>query len=228
MMKNIFHRLLFVVILSANTSAFATVIDTGILNNTTTAGALMTGTSSITPLSTIRFELGGAKFTSTTSPLTISITVDASTPSVITGTPANQAFNDDAVGAAFFGYYLTAGVRSANQPTAAAGVNIQLKKGAGETLNRTYYLLGNGTTTPTVQANLTAAPAASTTFVTTTKNAIRCGPSYVSNGLSGTAINCAAGTTVANMDITQFVKVLYSDPTSAAIVSQLQFIAIVQ
>lgn len=209
-------------------STQATVINTGILNNTTTAGTLMNATSTITPSSTIRFEVGGAKFTGAATPLTLSVTVDASTPTVVTGSAADQAFKDDAVGAAFFGYYLTTGVRSANQPAAAAGVVIQVKKGVGETANRTYYLLGNGTTTPTVQGSLTIAPAVSTTFASTTKNAIRCGPSYVANGLSGTAMNCAAGTTVANMDITQFVKILYADAPSVAIVSQLQFIALSQ
>lgn len=205
---------------------YATVINTGNLNNTTTAASPLATTNTLTPSSTIRFEIGGAKFSTVTSQLSISITVDASTPTVVTGTAADQAFVDDTVSAAFFGYYISTGVRSANQT--APAISIKVKKGTGETANRSYYLLGNGTTTPTAQSNLTIAPAATTTFVSTTRNAIRCGPNYSTNGITGTAMNCAAGSTVASMDITQFVKILYSDPTSAAIISQLEFTAVAE
>jgi hypothetical protein len=106
-------------------------------------------------------------------------------------------------------------------------VNIKINKGAGETSNRSYYLLGNGTTTPSVEGDLTIAPASATTFATAGSNGVHCGPSYAANGLSA-SLNCAGGSDVANMDITQFVKVLYSDPDSAAIVSQVEFTAVAE
>lgn len=207
-----------------NTSAFATRITTNNLANSTTAGTPLISNISATPSAIIRLDLGGANFITATGQLSVTISVDTSTPVVTVGTAADQAFRDDTIGAAYFGYYLTAGVRSSNQ--SAAGINIKVKKGAGETAGRSYYLLGNGTTVPAVQGDLTAAPAVVTTFASPAKNSVHCGPSYVANGLSGTAIGCAGGSTVANMDITQFVKVLYSDPTSAAIVSQLEFTAV--
>ncbi len=205
-------------------SVHATVVNTGNFAGTTTAGIPLTGNILATPRAMIRLDLGGAKYSGATSPLTITITVDCSTPAVTVGTAADQAFRDDAVSAAFFGYYLTLGVRSAGQT--AANVNLKVRRGAGETAGRSYYLLGNGTTTPAVQGDLTVAPAAVTTFATAPRNTIRCGPSYVANGISGTAINCAAGATVTNMDITQFVKVLYSDPIATARISQLEFTAV--
>ncbi len=202
----------------------ATVINTGNYSGTNTNAIPLDARITATPRAMIRLDVGGAKFTGATSPLTISISVDCSTPAVTVGTAADQAFRDDAIGAAYFGYYLSLGVRSAAQT--AANVNLKVRRGAGETSGRTYYLLGNGTTTPTVQADLTVAPAAVTTFATSPPNVIRCGPSYSANGISGTAINCAAGSTVANMDITQFAKVLYSDPVATARISQLEFTAV--
>lgn len=205
-------------------AAYATRITTGNLNLTTTAATPLTSNINATPSAVIRLDVGGANFLNVVSPLSVSVTVDTSTPVVTVGTAANQAFRDDATSAAYFGYYLSVGERSSNQ--AAANINVKVKKGSGETAGRSYYLLGNGTTTPTVQGDLTAAPASATTFATGAPNGVHCGPSYVANGLSGAAINCAGGSTVANMDITQFVKVLFSDPTSAAIVSSLEFTAV--
>lgn len=202
--------------------AHATRITTGNMAATTTAATPQVSDVSATPVSSIQLDVGGAKYINTTSPLRVTITVNTSTPTVTVGQAANQSFKDDAAGAAFFGYYLTTGVRSSNQ--SAANINVKVKAGAGGTANRSYYLLGNGTTTPTVQASLTAAPASATTFATAAPNGVHCGPSYAANGL--TAIGCAGGSTVANMNITQFVKVQYSDPTSAAIVSQLEFTAV--
>jgi hypothetical protein len=205
-------------------SAHATRITTGNMSATTTAATPLVSNISATPVAIIRLDLGGANFINVTSPLSVSITVDTSTPSVTVGTAADQMFRDDAIGAAYFGYYLTAGVRSSNQ--SAANINVKVKKGAGETANRSFYLLGNGTTTPAAQGDLTIAPAGVTTFATAAPNGVHCGPSHVANGLSGTAIGCTGGSTVANMDITQFVKVLYADPAAAAIVSQLEFTAV--
>lgn len=203
-------------------SANATQISTGNMAATTTAATPQIANVSATPVTSIQLDVGGAKYINVTSPLSITISVNTSTPVVTVGQASNQAFRDDAVGAAFFGYYLTTGVRSSNQ--AAPNVNIKVKVGAASTANRSYYLLGNGTTTPTVQGNLTIAPAAATTFATAAPNGVHCGPSYVANGLA--TIGCAGGSTVANMNITQFVKVQYSDPTSAAIVSSLEFTAV--
>lgn len=210
--------------LGVTTSAFATRITTNNLSNSTTAGTPLISNVNATPSSVIRLDLGGANFITATGQLSVSITVDTATPVVTVGTAADQVFRDDTVGAAYFGYYLSAGVRSANQ--SAAGMNIKVKKGSGESANRSYYLLGNGTTVPTVEGDLTIAPASVTTFASTVPNSVHCGPSYVANGLSGAAIGCSGGSTVANMDVTQFVKVLYSDPSSSAIVSQLEFTAV--
>ena len=210
--------------LGLSTSAHATRITTGNMSATTTAASPQVTDVNATPAAIIRLDVGGAGYINTTSPLSVSITVDTATPSVTVGTAADQSFRDDAIGAAYFGYFLSTGVRSSNQ--SAANINVKVKKGSGETANRSYYLLGNGTTTPTAQGDLTAAPASVTTFATAAPNGVHCGPSYSANGLSGAAIGCSGGSTVANMDITQFVKVLFSDPTSAAIVSQLEFTAV--
>lgn len=223
-MKNISKIMMVGAVLGLSTSAHATRITTGNLNLSTTAATPLISNVNATPSSIIRLDLGGANFLTSTGQLSVSITVDTATPVVTVGTAADQAFRDDTVGAAYFGYYLSSGVRSANQ--SAAGINIKVKKGAGETSGRSYYLLGNGTTVPAAEGDLTIAPGSVTTFASAAKNSVHCGPSYVANGLSGAAIGCAGGTTVANMDVTQFVKVLYSDPTSAAIVSQLEFTAV--
>lgn len=174
----------------------------------------------------IRFNLGGAKFTGAASPLTVSITVDTLTPTVAVGTAADQSFRDDSVGAAFFGYYLTCGLRTQTQAAGTVG-NIKVRAGAAETSGRSYYLIGNGTTVPTLQSQLTDAPAAYATFASIPRNTTRCGPSYTANGVSGVnGVTCTAGTIVAAMDITQFVKVLFTDPPSAAIVSYLEFVVV--
>lgn len=171
----------------------------------------------------IRFNLGGAKFPTVAGDLSVSITVDTLTPTVAVGTAADQSFRDDTVGAAFFGYYLTCGARTQTQAVGTVG-NIKVRAGAGETANRSYYLLGNGTSTPTAQSNLTDAPAAYTTFASMPRNTTRCGPNYTANGVSGVnGVNCGPNPTIANMDITQFVKVLFTDLPSTAIVSQLDF-----
>lgn len=225
-MKNVNKKLIFSVITTLGLvgSAHATRVTTGNISGANTNASPQVSNVNATPSSIIRLDLGGAGYINTTSPLSVSITVDTATPSVTAGTAADQSFRDDTVGAAYFGYYLSSGVRSSNQ--SAANVNVKIKKGSGETSGRSYYLLGNGTTVPTAQADLTAAPASVTTFATAAPNGAHCGPSYSANGLSGSAINCAGGSTVANMDITQFVKVLFSDPTSAAIVSELEFTAV--
>ena len=174
----------------------------------------------------IRFNLGGAKFTGATTPLAVSITVDTLTPTVAIGTAADQSFRDDSVGAAFFGYYLTCGLRTQTQAAGTVG-NIKVRAGASETSGRSYYLIGNGTTTPTLQSQLTDAPTAYTTFASIPRNTTRCGPSYAANGVSGVnGVTCTAGTIVNEMDITQFVKVLFTDPPSAAIVSYLDFVVV--
>lgn len=223
-MRNKYKILGFLGILIFCEAAYSTVINTGNYAGTSTLAVPLGSRINATPRAMIRLDVGGADYANTTTPLTISITVDCSTPAVTVGAAADQTFRDDTVSAAFFGYYLSLGVRSAAQT--AANINLKVQRGAGETSGRSYYLLGNGTTTPTLQSNLTIAPAAATTFATATPNTIRCGPSYSANGISGTAINCAAGSTVANMDITQFVKILYSDPIASARVSQLSFTAV--
>lgn len=205
-------------------TAHATAINTGTILNTTTAGSPLTTNINATPAAVIRFEVGGANYITSSGQLSVSITVDTSTPTVTTGTAADQSFKDDTAGAAYFGYYLSTGVRSSNQNSANA-MNIKVVRGAGETSTRSYYLLGNGTTTPTQESDLTVAPASATTFATTTVNSVHCGPSYTTNGLT-VGLGCAGGSTVANMDVTQFVKVLYSDPAATPVISQLQFTAV--
>lgn len=174
----------------------------------------------------IRFNLGGAKYTGATSPLSVSITVDTLTPTVAVGTAADQSFRDDTVGAAFFGYYLTCGLRTQTQAFGTVG-NIKVRADAAESAGRSFYLIGNGTTVPTLQSQLTDAPAAYTTFASIPRNTTRCGPNYAANGVSGVnGVNCGANPTVAQMDITQFVKVLFTDPPSAAITSRLEFVVV--
>lgn len=224
-MRSGFKGILFVIcFLGFSTSVFATRITTGNLANTTTAAAPLVSSITVQPNGSIRFDVGGANFITNAGQLSITISVDALVPTVTSGTSANQMFRDEVVGAAYFGYYLSTGVKSSSQP--AANINIKLKKGSGETSSRTYYLLGNGTTTPVTQGDLTIAPASFTTFATASSNAVHCGTNYSSNGLTGTSIGCANGSTIPNMDVTQFVKVNDSDGASASIVSQLEFIAV--
>lgn len=222
--SHIFTIGIFIVIAGWYQLTHATVINTGNVAGTTTAGIPLVSNILATPRSMIRFEVGGAKFSGAATPLTVSATVDVSTPAVISGTATDQAFRDDSVGAAYYGYYLSTGVISTGQTL--TNMLIKIQKGAGETSGRSYYLLGNGTTTPAAQSDLTVAPASATTIATTNLNAIRCGTNYSANGLTGTTLHCSAGSTVANMDVTQFTKVLWTDPPSAAIVSQLSFSAV--
>jgi hypothetical protein len=171
----------------------------------------------------IRFNVGGAKYTTVGGDLSVTITVDTLTPTVVTGNAADQSFRDDTVGAAFFGYYLTCGLRTQGQAGGTVG-NIKIRRDAAETSGRSYYLIGNGTTVPTAQSSLTIAPAAATTFASIPRNSTRCGPNWSANGVSGVnGVNCGPNPTVAQMDITQFVKVLFTDPPSAAIVSFVEF-----
>ncbi len=213
-----------VAMLCLGSQAYATSITTGELSNTSTAGSPLLSNITVAPTPTIRFQVGGVAFATASSQLNVSISVDALIPTVTSGTAADQSFRDETVGAAYFGYYLTTGVKSASQPL--VGINIKIRKGSGETTNRSYYLLGNGIITPASQGDLTPAPAGYTTFATAGANGSHCGPRYVTNGLTSPTINCAAGSTVANMDVTQFVKVLDSDAASASIISQIEFIAV--
>ena len=214
----------FLVLVSYSTLAHATSVNTGILANTTTSGTVLSGNLNSTPTSVIRFDVGGAGFVTAVGQLSVTVTVEATTPAVITGTAANQVFRDDTVGAAFFGYYLSTGVRTSNQLSATV-TNIKIKVGTGATANRSYYLLGNGVTTPTAQTNLTAAPAVATTFVSTTSNTGHCGPNYSANGLTNATLSCATGSNVANMDLTQFVKILFTDPAGTAVISKIELTA---
>lgn len=215
-----------ILIAGVTTTAHATRITTGNLSATTTAASSLISNINATPTSIIRFEIGGANYTTSGGQLDVTITVDTSTPTVTVGTAADQSFKDDSDGAAFFGYYLSTGVRSSNQTP--ANVNIKLRAGSGETAGRSLYLLGNGTTTPTAAGDLTDAPGSYATFASTSSNSVHCGPSWNANGLTGAGINCAGGSTVANMDLTQFVRVSYTDPSSSAVVSQLEFIAVAE
>lgn len=176
----------------------------------------------------IRLALGGANYNATGTDLTVSSTVECTTPSVISGTAADQMFRDDAIGAAYFGYYLTLGVRTTLQ-IFGTNVNVKVRRGASSTANRSYYLLGNGTTTPDDQSDLTIAPAAYTTFVSAPKNDTACGTNWSANGLPANGVNgCNGQTIINNMDVTQFVKVLFTDPPGTAIISELDFIAAVE
>jgi hypothetical protein len=218
------YRFLFLVLIGWSSVADATRITTGDLSGSTTGANPMISTIGATPTPTIRFEIGGASFTTAVGQLNVSIGVDALIPTVTSGATANQMFRDETLNAAYFGYFLTAGVKSASQP--AANVSIKIRKGSGETSGRSYYLLGNGTTIPASQSDLTAVPASFTTIAIAGANGSHCGPNYSTNGLSGPEINCGGGSTVSNMDITQFVKVLDSDSTSSPIISQIELMAI--
>lgn len=171
---------------------------------------------------TIRFAVGGAKFPTVSGQLSVSITVDALTPTVAVGTVADQMFRDDTVGASYFGYYLSTSARTTAQPSGT--VHLQIQKWTGETANRSYYLMENGVTVPNDETDLTIAPSSRTTIATFARNAVRCGTNYLANGLDNVnGTNCTPATVQAGMDVTQFVKVLWSDPPSAAIVSKLSF-----
>ncbi|MEZ4846974.1 MAG: hypothetical protein R2877_08650 [Bdellovibrionota bacterium] len=184
---------------------------------------VLVGISTPSHAQRIRFNLGGAKFLAVAGQLSVTITVDATTPAVTIGTAPDQMFRDDSVGAAFFGYYLTTALRTQQQANGTQGY-VQLRVGSGATANRTYYLLGNGTTTPTLQSQLTAAPAAYTTIASIPRNSIECGTNYAANGLGNTnGVNCNNNPSNDAMDVTQFVKVLFTDAPTAIITSQLQF-----
>ena len=172
----------------------------------------------------ITLQLGGAKFIKTGNDLSCTITVDATVPAVFTGQVADQMFVDDVAGAAYFGYYLTLGVRTQDQ--VLPNVNIKVSRGLGATLGRSYYLVGNGVTTPSTESNLTAAPLLPTTFATATSETRSCGPNASSNGVN--LCNNPSSITVPNMDVTQFVKVLYVDNAGTPIFSELDFIAVVE
>lgn len=203
----------------------ATTISTGDLASSNTNSLPLITSVTVAPSPTIRFAVGGANFTTgSSSQLSVSINVDALVPNVVSGNPANQMFRDETVGAAYFGYYLSTGVKSASQPLSS--ISIKIRKGSSETSNRSYYILGNGTSTPNTQSDLIPVPTNFTTFATAGANGSHCGIQYVTNGLTGSGVNCAAGSSVANMDVTQFVKVLDSDGVSAQIVSQVEFIAV--
>jgi hypothetical protein len=187
------------------------------------------GTTSTTVISSIhvtanpalRFKIGSVNENSGS--LNVSTTVDSTISSVTASASANQFFKDDSTKAKYYGYYISTGVTSANQT--AKSIHIKIRKGPAETSGRSYYLVGNGSITPKKESDLTAAPVSYTTFATTTSNLTHCGKNYRANHLID-GINCGVGSTVENMDITQFVKVLDTDKNPSAIISQLEFTAI--
>jgi hypothetical protein len=222
---NQFVKVFFSTLFFCNSLLYASnFITTDDLAGTTTASNPLSTNIRVTPTPSIRFEVGGARFSTVSSQLMVTIGVDTLAPRVTSGTAANQMFRDDTVGAAYFGYYLSTGVKSASQPIST--IHIKIRRGTAETSDRSYYLLGNGLTTPTSQGNLTPVPAAFTTFAIAGSNASHCGPQYMNNGLIGGSINCATGTTIPNMDLTQFVKVLDSDGSNSTIISQVEFVAV--
>lgn len=209
-------------VMGLSSTSFAASVTTGNMNNTaTTAAKPLITTINATPRASIRLAVGGAKFIEAAEELSVSIDVDASTPTVTAGSAADQAFVDDVAGAAYFGYYLTTGVRSSNQT--AANVNVKVAAGT-ETAGRSFFLLGHGAVSPTEEGDLTVA-GAETTFVTVASNTNVCGTNHAAN-LSGVGIPC--DNTDADMDLTQFVKVELDDAPDVAIISQLVFTAVAE
>lgn len=204
-------------------SSQAVTVNTGNYTGTNSSAVPLTANNYATPRSIIRLDLGGAKYPNSGGELTIAITVDTTTPVVTTGTAADQAFRDDSVGAAFFGYYLTLGLRSSAQTTAS--ISVSARRGSPSTVGRTFGIIGNGTTIPTAESDLTLVPDAYIDFAFVPSNTISCGPNHVANGLSGAAINCATGTNVPELDVTQFVKVNFTDTPGVPISSKIEFIA---
>jgi hypothetical protein len=196
---------------------------TSTIRGTSTSSSPITTTIHAKTQAAIRFEVAGAKLSTVGNKLSISISVDSSKLGVTSGIQADQIFRDSNIGAVFFGYYFSTGVKSVHQ--ASKNIHVKLRKGNAETPGRTFYLAGNGTTSPHNQADLKIAPSTFTTFATAPSNSVHCGPQYMSNGLSNPKLNCAGGSTISNMDLTQFVKVLYNDPDGSYITSQLEFIA---
>ncbi len=201
----------------------ASVINTGNHAGTNTNSVPLNSKTVATPRSMIRLEVGGAKFSPSAGEISVTITVDTTTPSVTSGPSPDQSFRDDATSASYFGYYLTLGTRSSGQTM--ANIAVSATRGASATLGRTFGVIGNGTTTPTQEGDLLVVPDTPGVFALVQSNAIRCGPSYVTNGLTGTALNCASGSTTAELDATQFVKVEYADPPGVPIRSIIEFIA---
>lgn len=179
-----------------------------------------------TPTAILKFEVASPKFNTNDNQLTVSITVDRLLFSVSSGISADQSFQDKSTGAAYFGYYLSTGVRSVSQ--SKPNISIKLRRGSIETAGRTYYHLENESVVPTHEKDLMKAPQNYTTFVKVPSNSVHCGPRYAFNGLSKTNINCNGGTVVTNMDLTQFVKVLYTDPIGSQITSQIEFTAVAE
>lgn len=174
----------------------------------------------------MRMDIGGINFAAVGGQLSVTIEVDAATPLVAVGNVADQMFSDSTAGAGFFGYYLTLGVHSDRQP-APRVVNVKVARGPGETAGRSFYLIGNGTTNPTSESDLTQATAGYTTFASFPRNVNRCGPNYAAVGIGGGWLTCNAASIDANLDITQFVKVAFTDPATP-IVSELVFIAVAE
>ena len=90
-MKNINKKVMLGVIaaLGLSTSAHATGITTGNLSATTTAASPQVSNINAPPAAIIRLDVGGAAYLNTTSPLSVTITVDTATPSVTVGTAAD-------------------------------------------------------------------------------------------------------------------------------------------
>ncbi len=172
----------------------------------------------------IAMRLGGAKFVPSGGQLAVSITVDTSLPTVISGSQADQTFRDDTVSAAFFGYFITLGVGSSQQSTFNS-LKVAVKVGSGETSGRTYALYGHGATNPSSQSDLIRPPNSYAAFLTRNVNNAFCGVNWMTH-IPGSVI-CEGATLVPTLDLTQFVKVLYSDSTASTFTSQLDFIAVV-
>ena len=177
------------------------------------------------PIPTLSLKIGGSDNLLANGSLKVSA-INNATISVTASASSDEHFYDRSDRAQYFGYYLSVGVSSTNQT--ASHIHVKVRRGSGETPNRSYYIHGNEKSSLSKGSDLITAPISYATFAVSPTNSTYCGSHYSTNHLSGKNMNCEKGVTVKDMDITQFVKVMDTDMAPSQIISQLEFVAIPQ
>lgn len=185
----------------------------------------LTTTVSANPISTIHLQIGGGNVLLQDGKMKVSAQ-NGSSISVIASDSSDQYFKDPINNAQFYGYYLSVGVSSTNQP--GRSIVVKVRRGAEETPGRSFYVRGNNPDSAKSETDLVNAPVNYSTFATVPSNSTYCGANYQQNRISDKRINCDSGTKMPSLDLTQYVKVVSSDISPQDINSQLDFIAVAE
>ncbi len=178
------------------------------------------------PKSSVHLNIAGSMLVGESGSILASVRVDHSHASITTGIQADQFFQDPQSGARYYGYFLSLGVQTAHQTKQM--VKIQIQAGENDTPHRSYYRKGNGGSSPMSENELQAVAQTPQTLASVATNTVTCGTRHRQNGMPTEPFNCEQGMQNAHMDLTQYVKVLPSDPEGMVITSHMVITAVME